>query len=178
MNLKLTGNQLEHGNIDFLESYRFPNGKGFPLSHKEFVRTYGYGLSLNLFLIYIPMDDYGDSWNVRTEEITETYISELNDGADPWFDLEPDGSLALVKRWIPFASSENGHYLFWDTEHGTPNEFDIYITDFKGIGIRKAGNSIWDVFERLTNITSFKTLLPFSKEPLAKTFNPLKKADE
>ena len=30
----------------------------------------------NLFLIYIPMDEYGDSWNIRCEEIRNTLLSK------------------------------------------------------------------------------------------------------
>lgn len=169
--LKAATESFEHGNLNFLEEYKFPNGKPFPKSYKQFVETYGYGLSLGLFIIYIPMGDHGDSWNVRTEEIKGTYIDDvLND--DIWFNVDPDGSVDLVKEWIPFAASENGHYLFWDSNSGADQEMDIYITDFRGIGIRKAGKSLWDVFEQLTDKEKFRNILPFSQEPLTRTFQP------
>lgn len=172
--LEVTGSTLEHGNTEFLHTYRFPNGKPFPRSYQEFVTTYGYGLSLGLFLIYIPLDDYGDSWNVRSEEIQGTYIDDLEDEEEePWFDLEPDGSVELMKRVVPFAASENGHYLFWDIENGKEGEFDIYITDFKGMGIIKAATDLNEFIEKATGTETFKEVLPFSEKPLQKIFNPL-----
>ncbi|MGY5252929.1 hypothetical protein [Sphingobacterium spiritivorum] len=49
--LKLSGTPLEFGDTQSLETYRFPNGKGFPDSYKDFVLTYGYGVALGEFLI-------------------------------------------------------------------------------------------------------------------------------
>lgn len=172
--LTITSPLKEKGDQIFLNTYTFPNGRHFPKSYKTFVEKYGYGLSLNLFIIYIPLGDYGDSWEIRTEEIKNTYFDDLEAGEDIWFDLEPDGSINLLKRWIPFAASENGHYLFWDPDSGkSEDEMDIYITDFKGIGIRKAGSNIDEVFQRLTDSEEYKLLLPFSTSPLPKTFKPL-----
>ncbi|QYS90053.1 SMI1/KNR4 family protein [Flavobacterium columnare] len=166
----------ELGDAKKLESFRFINGKGFPSSYKDFVLNYGYGLTLEEFHIYIPMGDYGDSIFVRSEEIKDTYIEDvLND--DIWFDIEPDASIEILKNLYPFASSDNGLYLFWDISNFSQNEneFDIYITDFRGIGFRKVGNNLYECFENLTSKDKFKMYIPFSLESLNNTFKILNK---
>ncbi|MHC6203861.1 SMI1/KNR4 family protein [Breznakiellaceae bacterium SP9] len=143
-NLKVIGNSIEFGDIDFLDNYKFYNNTFFPDSYKDFVKKYGYGITLGEFFIYIPMDNYGDSWNIRTEAIKNTYYNDIIRN-NIWFELEPDGNIELLKRLVPFSSSENGEYLFWDPETKNGNEFNIYITDFRGMGFRKAGNTLYEV---------------------------------
>jgi len=172
-NLEIIGTPTEFGNITELESFRFSNGKGFPESYKRFVKQYGYGLALEEFHIYLPMENYGDSLFVRTEGIKNTYIDDVNND-DIWFSIAPDGSPELLKRLFPFASSDNGLYLFWDPELGTDNEFDIYLTDFRGIGFRKIGQSLYEAVDNLTG-SNFKEFLRFSSEPLARNFKCLKR---
>ena len=70
---------IEKGDVDTLLKYTFDNGRHFPNSYIRFVQEYGYGLSLGLFLIYIPMGDYGDSLFVRSQEIKSTYQDALDD---------------------------------------------------------------------------------------------------
>ena len=48
-----TSNILEKRDLDSLDNYVFESGKGFPASYKNFVKKYGYGLSCELFIIYI-----------------------------------------------------------------------------------------------------------------------------
>lgn len=50
------------GENAILHNFTFVNGKKFPPSYVSFVRQYGYGLSCGLFIIYIPMGDYPDSF--------------------------------------------------------------------------------------------------------------------
>ncbi|SDK63236.1 hypothetical protein SAMN04487898_11030 [Pedobacter sp. ok626] len=170
-NLQITGTPTEFGDVGELENYRFSNGKGFPRSYKEFALVYGYGLTLEEFHIYLPMGKYGDSLCIRTEEIKSTYIRDV-DNNDIWFDLEPDGSANLLKRLFPFASSDNGLYLFWDYE----NDFEIYLTDFRGIGFRKVGKSMYEMIENLTG-DNYRYFLPFSDKPLARTFKCLNRIE-
>lgn len=172
--LKIIGTPTEFGDITELESFRFPNGKGLPESYKKFVLQYGYGLALEEFHIYLPMGDYGDSLFVRTEEIKSTYIDDVNND-DIWFDIEPDGSPELLKRLFPFASSDNGLYLFWDYESKSNNEMDIYLTDFRGIGFRNVGKSLYEVMDNLTG-NHYKEFLPFSTQPLSRIFKCLNAA--
>lgn len=173
--LKLSGTPLDFGDTQSLETYRFPNGKGFPDSYKDFVLTYGYGVALGEFLIYIPMEDYGDSLFVRSEEIKSTYIEDVYNN-DIWFELEPDGSPELLKRLLPFASSENGLYLFWDYESNPqPHEFDIYLTDFRGTGFKKVGGSLYRVINNLTHNGSEHT--PVFNNPKERIFKCLQRQD-
>jgi hypothetical protein len=173
-NLEIIGTPTEFGNINHLNNYKFYNNRRFPESYKNFVTEYGYGVSLGQFHIYIPMDDYGDSWNIRSVEMKSTYYEDVENG-DIWFDLTPDGDIDLIKRLIPFASSDNGYYLFWDPESGCFDEFDTYITDFRGMGFTKIGETLYDVFETLTIPTLAKSKLPFLTEPLPCVFKCLKK---
>ncbi|WP_437921541.1 SMI1/KNR4 family protein [Sphingobacterium sp. LRF_L2] len=167
------GIATEFGDLNTLENFRFPNGLGFPTSYKNFVLKYGYGVALGEFHIYLPMGSYGDSLFVRSSEIQNTYINDVNEN-DIWFDLDPDGSPDLLKRLFPFASSDNGLYLFWDPSSDGDQEFDIYITDFRGIGFRKVGQSLNELFDNLTE-SNFRNFLPFSSQPLPKTFRCLSK---
>ena len=142
-NLEVIGNPVEFGNKNFLESFQFSNNIPFPGSYKEFVKKFGYGITLGQIFIYIPMDNYGDSWNIRTEEIKQTYYNDIVNN-NIWFDLEPDGNIEILKRLVPFSATENGDYLFWDLEDITGNEFTIYTTDFR-TGFRKAGNTLFEI---------------------------------
>jgi hypothetical protein len=173
--LQIEGTPSEFGDQSILENFRFPNGKAFPKSYKSFVKNYGYGLALGEFHIYIPMGNYGDSLTVRSDEIRSTYIDDVKND-DIWFDIGPDCSLSIVKRLFPFASSDNGYYLFWDYEIDVAGELDIYITDFKGTGFRKAGKSIDELISNLTG-GSIKEFLPFCSHPLPRTFKCLKKVE-
>jgi hypothetical protein len=170
--LEIKGTPKEHGNIVELETHTFDNGAHFPKSYRDFAKELGYGLLMDRFLIYIPMDEYGDSWNVRTEEIRDTYIDDLEDYDED--DMEPDGSIELMETWVPFASSENGDYLFWDIRKEKNGEFDIYITDFRS-GIIKAAKDLYELIEKLGDPKKFKKVLPFSERPLPKVFKPLEK---
>ncbi|SHL56239.1 SMI1/KNR4 family protein [Myroides odoratimimus] len=165
-NIKVIGEPTIFGNLEYLESHRFINGLPFPNSYKKFVRKYGYGLLLGQFHIYIPMNNYGDSWNVKSDAIRETYYNDLVNN-DIWFELKPDASIEIVKNLVPFGSSDNGYYLFWDIESFFEGEYDIYITDFRGTGFRKVGKNLQDVIrEFVTNID----FLPFLKKSLPNIF--------
>jgi len=170
--LALTGIPTEFGDLTALDDFTFPNGRSFPTSYKEFVLTYGYGLALGEFHIYLPMGEYGDSLFVRTAAIKNTYIADVELG-DIWFDIASDGSPELLKRLFPFACSDNGYYLFWDCDSASAHEFDIYLTDFRGVGFRKAGRSLYELVDNLTG--HHKTFLPFSSNPLPRTFKCLTK---
>ena len=100
------------GENAILHDFTFVNGKKFPPSYVSFVRQYGYGLSCGLFIIYIPMGDYPDSFFVRSREIISTYQDVLDNKEELWFDVAPDLEYSKLKDLIPFGVSENGDYLF------------------------------------------------------------------
>ncbi|GAL82603.1 hypothetical protein JCM19274_5678 [Algibacter lectus] len=105
------------------------------------------------------MNEYPDSFFIRNEEIISTYQDVLNNEDELWFDLEPGIIYDQLKNLIPFAMSENGHYLFWDIENGENDEFDIYITDFRGLGFTKIANNLYEFFDKITSQLEFKKIL-------------------
>lgn len=173
----MTINELskEHGNLDELEGFRFINGSSFPDSYKKFVKEFGYGITLGEFIIYIPMGNYGDSVFVRAEEIKGTYIERLDSGDMALWEMEPDGTVEILKRLYPFASSENGIYLFWDIDSFHNCEFDIFMTDFRGIGFKKIAKDLYDCFKAIEKGYKIREDLPFVIWPSKNTFEILNK---
>ena len=177
-NLNILNGRQEHGDLPALYSHVFPNGRKFPASYVQFAEQFGYGLACNSFIVYIPMGDHGDSWEVQNPIFKERFLDVLE-----WGDPEelkedilyPDGSIELLQRAEPFAKSEQGEYLFWDIESGNGDEFDIYITDFKGLGFTRAAASLFGFFEKITSASTYKDLLPFNQAPLPAEFLPLEK---
>jgi hypothetical protein len=169
--LNKINNVFTSGDTLSLNNFSFSNGVSFPKSYIDFVENYGYGLAANLFIIYIPMDNYPDSFSVRSKEIISTYEDVLCDEKELWFDLEPDIIYRQLKNLIPFAMSENGEYLFWDIDkEKSSTELDIYITDFRGLGFTKVAENLYEFFHKVTSENGFQEVLPFSQKPLPKVF--------
>ena len=162
----------EHGNIEELENFRFANGYGFPSSYKNFVKEFGYGLTLEEFHIYIPMGNYCDSIFNMSESIRNTYINDVNNG-DIWFDIEPDGTIEILQHLYPFTSSDNGMFFFWDIRKMLNNEFDIYISDFRGTGFRNIASDLYECLDVFTNKEKIAKL-PFYEAPLNNVFETIK----
>lgn len=97
--LKIIGNPTILGDLDFLENFRFPNKRKFPISYKRFVKEYGYGKALGGWFIYIPMGNYGDSWLEQNPLFKERFEDVL-DWDEEIVDmiLEPDGSRELMQN--------------------------------------------------------------------------------
>ena len=165
--------EIEKVDQEFLMNFKFSNQLPFPESYLRFANTFGYGLLMDLFIVYVPMGNFADSWHNRSFEIRNTYITDVIKN-DIWFDLAPDGSIELLKRLVPFAISENGHYLFWDIDNGAENEFDIYLTDFRSTGFIKVADSIYDLINKLTSEKDFRKVLPYAVSPLQPIFHCFK----
>ena len=57
-----------------------------------------------------------------------------------------------------------------------PDEMDIYITDFSGLGFVKTAGNLYELIEKMTNPEYFRKVFPrFRKEALPATFKPLQK---
>ena len=142
-------------------------------NNKRFVKEYGYGKALGGWFIYIPMGNYGDSWLEQNPLFKERFEDVL-DWDEEIVDmiLEPDGSRELMQKCEPFAKSEDGSYLFWDIEsQPIEEEFDIYLTDFSGLGVRKVATSIDELFDKMTDKNLFKEVEPlFRQEPYPAIF--------
>ena len=176
--LKIEGTQECFGDVPILSTFRFNNGRSFPLSYIRFVRKYGYGLTVDLFHIYIPLAEHGDSIFIRSDEIRSTYYEDVLNG-DIWFEVAADVSLSTLKNLYPFASSDNGEYLFWDLNSLNRNndEMDIYMTDFRSIELKKVASSLYEFIDKITNANKYKELLPFSNQPLPSIFKVLNLVD-
>ena len=170
--LKKNSDRIINGNVNTLHSFTFKNGRKFPSSYISFVEKYGYGLSCELFIIYIPMGDYPDSIFIRSKEIISTYQDVLDVEEELWFDLGPDLKYKDLQNLFPFGMSENGHYLFWDiTSKGKEDEMSIYITDFRGIGFLKVADDLYDFFEKVVSKKKYREVLPFAENALPNTFS-------
>lgn len=168
--------KIESGDTNFLYSYRFPNQKQFPKSYIDFVKQYGYGLTIGLYLIYIPMDDYCDSWQYQSNNMRLIFDRTIKE--EVYLDFDPDGNLELMKTAIPFGRGENGDFLFWDIySNSVSNEFDIYITDFKGIGAKIIAHNMYEFIYKMTHIDLFPSLQSalFMREIAPATFKRFNK---
>lgn len=162
--------------LEELLAFRFEDGSPFPASYIAFARQYGFGVTCGQFLIYVPMGGHCDSFLSQSRAIRGTYSDVLSGPDAVWFPLEPDVDFEKLKRLIPFAGSENGNYLFWEPERTTPDEMDIYITDFRGLGFVKAASNLYELVEKMTSNERFREVFPlFYSEALPATFKPLQK---
>lgn len=159
----------------YLTNHQLSDKLGFPPSYQEFAREFGWGRFGGLFLIYVPLGDYPDSWPVRSPYIREAMdeFYEEMEPADP-FPLEPDGYPGLEKALLPFAMSENGEYLAWDTsQRGSDKELPIYVLAARMGSLRYGGASLHEFVERCLSGQEVKQVLGPGYPPLPPTFEPL-----
>ena len=173
MELYIIGEPVTQSDLIVLENFRFTNGKRFPRSYREFAKKYGYGLLCELFLIYVPLGDYCDSWENQTRILKDTF----NDFIDNhWYlTLDPDGTEKIIKNAVPFGKSENGDFLFWDiSSEPQKDEFNIYITDFGGLGVIKIAESLNEFIDLITEVDLRPQIRQFINHSLPPIFTPLK----
>jgi hypothetical protein len=120
------------------------------------------------------LSEHGDSIFIRSDEIRSTYYEDVVNG-DIWFEVAADISLSTLKNLYPFASSDNGEYLFWDINsyNKEDDEMDIYMTDFRSIELRKVASNLNEFIDKITDVNRYKELLPFSIQPLPRIFKVL-----
>lgn len=117
--------------IDFaaLESFRFPDGLGYPPSYQAFVRECGWARTFGLWLIYPPvLPGYADG-RERADNLTARFLDSYLDGQSEEFDwmVEPDGTWGTPASLRVFGWSENGDALLWDTsERRRDGEFPVW----------------------------------------------------
>ena len=121
---------LEHIDFDFLDSFRFPDGEGFPDSYRAFIRHAGWARTLGLWLIYPPdLSGFADGWKGRAGHLTAHLHRVYREGRDEEFDwmVEPDATWSLPRSLHVFGWSENGDALPWDTaSRGADGEFPVW----------------------------------------------------
>ena len=158
-----------------LATYRLPDNLGFPPSYQAFARAFGWGRLGGLLLVYVPLGDYPDSWSVRSPAIRAALAEfyEAWDYDDP-FALEPDGYPGLENTLLPFAMSENGEYLAWDTSKRAPDkELPIYVIGARMGGLRYGGASLSEFMNNCLSESGVKQVLGPGYRPLSPTFEPL-----
>jgi len=98
-------------------------------------------------------------------------FSDIING-DIWFDIDPNVTPTILRNLYPFASSDNGEYLFWDinSSDDSGEEMDIYITDFRGIELKKVASNLYEFICKITNANSYKEIMPFATQPLPSVF--------
>ena len=160
---------------EYLATHRLPDNLGFPPSYQTFAKEFGWGRLGGLFLIYVPLGDYPDSWPVRSPYIREAmdaFYTEMEPD-DPFY-LEPDGYLGLERSLRPFAMSENGEYLAWDTsKRGPDEELPIYVIASRMGGLRYGGANLSEFVESCLSEQAVKQVLGPGYSPLPPTFEPL-----
>jgi hypothetical protein len=129
--LKVNGRPtLEHVDLELLDSYRFPDGAGFPESYRAFIRHSGWARLFGLWLIYPPVvNGFADGLEGRGENLTARFHAVYREGRAEglnWM-VEPDADWSLPPSLRVFGWSENGDALLWDTSSRTPDgEFAVW----------------------------------------------------
>ncbi|MFF0637980.1 hypothetical protein ACFYTS_36430 [Nocardia sp. NPDC004151] len=120
---------FEHVDFEALDSFRFPDGGGYPRSYREFVRSCGWARTFGLWLIYPPVKPGFADGRARAANLTEHFHMVFRDGEEEEFDwmIEPDGSWDLAERLEVFGWSENGDLLLWDVaSRKADEEFPVW----------------------------------------------------
>lgn len=161
---------LEHIDFAALDTYRFPDGGGFPDSYRTFVRSAGWARSFGLWLIYPPvLPGYADGWRGRAGNLTSRFHTAYADGRSEKFDwmVEPDADWALAGSLHVFGWSENGDALLWDTAaRGADGEFPVWESRSLN-SLHRLGDGLRDALPRVrARAVSLSGSLPYDIEPL------------
>jgi len=160
--------------VDYLLTYQFLDRGGFPPSYVDFASQLGWGRLSGLFLVYVPLGQYSDSWLVQSPKIKQYMNGFYKDIQHDTFLLEPDGYEGIEVSLVPFAMSENGQYLAWDTsKRDRSGEFPIYVLAARLGGIRYGAKDLYQFVEKYANDADVKTALGPGYNKLPLTFEPL-----
>lgn len=162
----------------YLLAHTFADGKGFPPSYIDFATELGWGRLCGLFLIYVPLKQYADSWLVQSPRIKQfmnEFYAEMED--DPFL-LEPDGYMGMKQALLPFGMSEDGQYLAWDTSRrSAAGELPIYVLAARFGGIRYGASDLYQFIKKCTDDIAVKSMLGPGYTALLRTFEPLSSVD-
>lgn len=168
--LTLTRPPTLTASADELASVDLRSGFQLPASYRDFAKTFGYGLLCNLFLIYIPMGNE-DSLPKRSAGMTKVNLDSVE---NDWFYYKPDGSPELVRRLIPFGTSENGNFLAWDPAEPTgANEYAIYLLGARAYGVQRAASDLYEFIKILLDEHRGRALLGNAYTVIRPTFKPI-----
>ena len=158
----------------YLQAHKLADGQGFPDSYIAFATQLGWGRLCNLWLIYVPLGQYPDSWlvqNPKIKQVMNDFYAEMEH--DPFL-IEPDGYEGIEYSLIPFAMSENGEYLTWDIAHRASNgELPIYVIASRLGGIRYGAENLYHFVEKCMDNIAVKTMLGTGYHALPAVFEPI-----
>jgi len=148
-------------------------GIALPPSYREFARKYGYGLTGDLFMIYVPVDTRGAEWSEDLAGMSKTLAGELKAAIDAgYFKFAPDGSREIAVRLVPFGASENGHVLAWDPgAPGAGGELPIYTVGSRKDYLVRAADSLGDFLTKMSRPKQGGMFLG-ATDPLPPKFEP------
>jgi hypothetical protein len=146
---------------------------GFPPSYQQFASELGYGLLCGLFIIYVPFQpphqDHPDAFHVANKRLRNTFYQYLDIDLEI---LKDENTRSVFERAVPFAISENGHFLFWDKQNPDANgEFPIYLADLP-VSIKHVANDLPELISKLTDPDKVQSVMQFTRTPLPATFSP------
>lgn len=134
---------------DCLRTHLLADGIGFPPSYIDFATQLGWGRRCGLWLVYVPLGQYCDSWLMCSpviEQAMKSFYAE--EGDDYLLLLEPDGYPGLRQSLVPFAMSENGAYLVWDlARRNAENELPLYVIASRMGGIHFGAENLYQFVE-------------------------------
>jgi hypothetical protein len=152
-------------------------GFALPASYRSFCRTCGIGLAGAQFRIAVPAPFEASDLVAQAGVIAHSIgaaVSMLEDGAEPHrFDVE-GGDASVIERAFFFGAVEDGGFLFWDVS-GAGEEYDIWLLAPDLETIRFAGESLTDLFQRVTGPSVALVLGP-GAEPLPARFEGFSEA--
>lgn len=158
----------------FLQTHQLADGQGFPPSYRAFATELGWGRLCGLWLIYVPLGPFPDSWLVQSPAIRrlmDAFYAAMEH--DPLF-VEPDGYEGLERSLVPFAKIENGEYLAWNLAHrDAAGELPIYVIASRMGGIRYGAENLHQWVEKCTDEAAVKTVLGPNYQALPTVFEPL-----
>ena len=142
---------LEHVDIAALDAFRFADGRGYPASYRDFIRSHGWARTFGLWLIYPPVLPGFADGRSRAANLTTRFRAAFLDGREEGYDwmIRPDGDWDLAERLEVFGWSENGDLLLWDvTIRDEDGEFPVW--ESRGMNaLHRLGASLTEALPRL-----------------------------
>jgi hypothetical protein len=139
---------------------------GFPLpdSYRDFCRACGVGLAGDQIRIAVPVPFAASDLATQAGIIAHSIgaaVHMLEAGGEPHrFDVE-GGDAGVVERACFFGAAEDGSFLFWDVT-GRGGEYDIWLLAPDLETVRHAGETLVDLFTRVTGPSAALVLGPGS----------------
>lgn len=109
-------------------------GFSLPDSYVEYVSTWGRAVLSDLIYVFVPTRAVPDNIVVGQSQRQAT-LSDIDAGIA---ELEPDGSVDLVERFVMFGISFNGHRFAWDGA-SQADDPGVYVVGENALGVRSVG---------------------------------------